>query len=127
SCRGAKIRFRWCRWGWWKSLGALGPGGRAGVAEFRFAGRGRAAVAELAENSQYQPGFFDARCAGHGREFGGGGIRCAARTDFPGRTAGTGEGAARRGVGSVRANDAAELWKLFFDADCRGWVSTAAG
>jgi len=83
-------------------------------------------LTELAENSKYQPGFFDARCAGHGREFGGGRIRCAARPDFPERTTGAREGAAGRGVGSVRANDAAELWNLFFDGDCRGWVSTAA-
>jgi len=38
----------------------------------------------------------------------------------------THEGAARRRVGSVRASHAAGLWKLFFHADCRRWLSTPA-
>src|SRR4029077_10651961 len=99
----------------------------SGVAEFCIAGWSGIAAAEPAANSKFQPGFFDARSTGDGCLFGGGGIQCAARAEFPGRAAGAREGAARRGVGCIWADDAAELWKLFRDADRRGWISAAPG
>ena len=60
------------------------------------------------------PGFSTHGVLDTAVDSGGGGIRCAARAEFPGRAAGSREGAARRRVGSVCANDAAELRKLFF-------------
>src|SRR6266566_9322988 len=104
----------------------LGPGSCSSVAELRSAGWDGAVAAKSAENSNYEPGFFDARSAGDGRPSGVGRIRCAARAEFPGRAAGAREGAARRRVGRIWANDAAELWKFLFDADCRRWLSTSA-
>src|SRR6202035_5396265 len=103
----------------WKSVDAFGTCAGSGVAEFCIAGWSGIAAAELAATSKFQPGFFDARSAGDGRPSGVGRIRCAARAEFPGRAAGAREGAARRRVGCIWANDAAELRKLFFLAHCR--------
>src|SRR5258707_1017702 len=55
-----------------------------------------------------------------------GGLRRGARSEFPGWAAESGEGAAWRGIFSVRGNDAAGLWKFFFDGDCRRLLSAAA-
>src|SRR3981081_2927477 len=100
-------------------MGAFRPGAGPGVSEFRFVGWSRAPAAEPAENSQFQPWFFDARSAVYRREPGVGGIRCAARAEFPRRTACSREGAAGRRIRSVCANGADELWKLLFNADYR--------
>src|ERR1700676_5581084 len=107
-------------------MGPLGPCGDASVTEFCFAGWSAPVAAEHAQHKKYQPGFFDARGAGNQLQFGAGGIRCAARPEFPGPTPRSRKGTIRRRVGGVCANDAAELWQLFIHADRGGWLSTTS-